>query len=126
MSHDDVFNYYKTHHVDVLINPSESEGLPAVIMEATSFGIPIIATDVGGTTEIVADCINGYVLPEDFSDAALAEAICRMQSLPESEYLEFRKKARCIWEEKFNAAVNNARFAHSIFSGVDEVEKSHA
>ena len=126
LSHDDVFNYYKTHHVDVLINPSESEGLPAVIMEATSFGIPIIATDVGGTTEIVADCINGYVLPEDFSDAALAEAICRMQSLPESEYLEFRKKARCIWEEKFNAAVNNARFAHSIFSGVDEVEKSHA
>ena len=120
LPHDEVFAYYKTYYVDVLINPSESEGLPAVIMEAASFGIPIIATDVGGTTEIVVDGVNGYVLPEDFSNESLAEAICRMRDLPENEYWELRKHARDIWEDKFNAAVNNTRFAHQIFAGTEE------
>ncbi|MDD3254180.1 MAG: glycosyltransferase [Lachnospiraceae bacterium] len=120
LAHDDVFDYYRTHYVDVLINPSESEGLPAVIMEATSFGIPIIATDVGGTTEIVIDGENGYVLPEDFSNDDLSAAICHMCELPENDYFEMRKHARSIWEENFNAAVNNTRFAHRIFAGIEE------
>lgn len=118
LPHDAIFEYYKKNYVDVLINPSESEGLPVVIMEATSFGIPIIATDVGGTSEIVVDGVNGYILPEDFSNDALAEAICRMKALPENEYFDLRRHARSIWEGNFNAAVNNERFAHQIFSGI--------
>ncbi len=116
LAHDQVFQYYKDNRVDVLINPSESEGLPAVIMEATSFGIPIIATDVGGTTEIVINGVNGYVIPEDFADQELAEAICRMRNLAEDNYSAFRKRARAIWEKSFNSAVNNLKFAKEIFS----------
>lgn len=126
LAHDDVFEYYKVNYVDVLINPSESEGLPAVIMEAASFGIPIIATDVGGTTEIVVDGVNGYVLPEDFTNEALASAICRMKDLPEEEYSSFRKHARDIWQENFNAAVNNSRFAKQIFTGKNEKVSPYA
>ena len=40
-------------HIDLFINTSSSEGVPVSIMEALSVGIPIIATDVGGTKEIV-------------------------------------------------------------------------
>lgn len=117
LPHDAIFDYYKENYVDVLINPSESEGLPAVIMEAASFGIPIIATDVGGTTEIVVDGVNGFVIPENFTDEALADAIDRMKELPSETYTEFRRNAREIWQKNFDASVNNARFAEELFSG---------
>lgn len=117
LPHDSIFDYYRKNYVDVLINPSESEGLPAVIMEAASFGIPIIATDVGGTTEIVMDRVNGFVLPESFASDVLADAINRMKELPSEIYMEFRRNARNIWEKSFNASVNNAQFAEELFSG---------
>lgn len=117
LPHDAIFDYYKGNYVDALINPSESEGLPAVIMEAASFGIPIIATDVGGTTEIVIDGVNGFILPENFTDEALADAIDRMKELPSETYAGFRRNAREIWQENFDASVNNARFAEELFSG---------
>lgn len=126
LDHDDVFRYYKNNYVNVLINPSESEGLPAVIMEATSFGIPIIATDVGGTTEIVIDGVNGYVLPENFTDEEMVSAIYRMKNLPEEEYSSFRRQARFIWQNNFNAAVNNLKFAKAIFNEPDERERHNA
>ena len=122
LPHDAIFDYYRENYVDVLINPSKSEGLPAVIMEAASFGIPIIATDVGGTTEIVADGVNGFVIPENFTDEALAGAIKRMKELPGETYAEFRRNARDIWKKNFDASVNNARFAEEVFSG-EEIRK---
>lgn len=123
LPHDAIFDYYRENYVDVLINPSESEGLPAVIMEAASFGIPIIATDVGGTTEIVVDGVNGFVIPESFTDDALADAIGRMKELPSEAYAEFRRNAREIWQKNFDASVNNARFAKELFSG-GEIKKA--
>ncbi len=48
---------------DLLMLPSNYEGLPMVIIEAMSFGKPIVASDVGGVNEIVRNDINGYTLP---------------------------------------------------------------
>ena len=117
LPHDAIFDYYKNNYVDVLINPSESEGLPAVIMEATSFGIPIIATDVGGTTEIVVNDVNGFVISENFTDEALVSAITQMKTLSAEKYAQFRKNARDIWKHNFDASVNNTKFAEQLFSG---------
>lgn len=117
LPHDSIFDYYRNNYVDVLINTSESEGLPAVIMEATSFGIPIIATDVGGTREIVVDDINGFIIPENFTDDVLVSAITRMKTMSIEKYAQFRQNARDIWQCNFNASVNNAKFAEQLFSG---------
>lgn len=120
LPHDAIFEYYRNNYVDVLVNPSESEGLPAVIMEAASFGIPIIATDVGGTTEIVLDGVNGFVIQENFSNEELAAAINRMKELSDETYEMFRLKAREIWKQNFDASVNNARFAEELFYGSEK------
>lgn len=51
---------------DIFVNPSYSEGLPTSVMEAASVGLPIIATDVGGTNEIIKHMKSGILIkPHD-------------------------------------------------------------
>lgn len=49
-------------YADLFILPSNYEGLPMVILEAMSYGKPIVASDVGGISEIVENGKNGYVV----------------------------------------------------------------
>ena len=50
---------------DVFCLPSNYEGLPMTIIEAMSYGKPIVSSNVGGVSEIVKDGINGYTLEND-------------------------------------------------------------
>ena len=47
---------------DVFVNPSYSEGLPTSVMEAAAVGVPIVATDVGGTREIIEHGKTGWLI----------------------------------------------------------------
>lgn len=47
---------------DILMLPSNYEGLPMVVLEAMSFGKPVVASNVGGISEIVLNDVNGYTL----------------------------------------------------------------
>lgn len=52
---------------DVYVLPSYNEGLPISILEAMSYGMPIISTPVGGIPEVVKDGENGFMnKPGDF------------------------------------------------------------
>jgi glycosyltransferase involved in cell wall biosynthesis len=62
------------HQGHVLVLPSLTEGFPNVILEAMSFGIPVIATGVGGTLEIVKHGKNGLLVKPRDSDA-IAESL---------------------------------------------------
>jgi glycosyltransferase involved in cell wall biosynthesis len=55
----DVEGLWKQHHG--LILPSRFEGMPLVVVEAMLCGRPCIATDVGGTSELIRDGINGFL-----------------------------------------------------------------
>ena len=59
-----VLDYLSKNYIDALINVSESEGLPFTMMEAISFGIPIIGTNVGGVKEIINN-YTGILLEKD-------------------------------------------------------------
>ena len=62
---------------DALLHASLSEGLPTVILEAMACGVPVVATDVGGTAEAFADGVEGIVIPPRDPGAA-ARALERL------------------------------------------------
>lgn len=74
-ANEDVQKFYADHYIDAFINVSQSEGIPVSVMEAESYGIPIIATNVGGTSEIVHNRENGILLDVNFTDKDLLDAI---------------------------------------------------
>jgi len=66
---------------DLFVLPSLSEGLPTVVCEAMNCGVPVVATAVDGTPEIVRDGETGILVPP--GDApALAAALARILDDP--------------------------------------------
>jgi glycosyltransferase involved in cell wall biosynthesis len=53
--------------IDLLILPSLWEGLPFVILESMSFGVPVVASDVGGISEVVIPNFNGQLVKKNSS-----------------------------------------------------------
>ena len=47
---------------DIFVHPSYSEGQPSAVAEASAMGLPAVASDVGGTRELVEDNITGYLV----------------------------------------------------------------
>lgn len=84
----------------LLVLPSYNEGLPVAILEAISYGLPIIATDVGDISSAVKDGINGYLIhPGEMLE--LAEAIERIVNSPELFNI-MSKHSREIAEKEFS------------------------
>ncbi len=101
---------YQVEGIDLFVNVSETEGLPVSIMEAMSFGIPVIATRVGGMPEIVSDGVNGYLLPADLSGADLQNAIEKFLRLSQGEKDNMRANSRRLWGKRFSANKNYKDF----------------
>lgn len=59
---------------EVVVLPSFTEGLPNVALEASAAGVPVVATAVGGTPEVVADGATGFLVPGG-EPAALAAKV---------------------------------------------------
>lgn len=70
------------HAFDVLLLTSRSEGTPVSAIETLASGRPVVATDVGGTRDVVKDGVSGFLVP--FGDVtAAAERLERLASDPE-------------------------------------------
>lgn len=112
VSNEKVYEYYKNNYVDLFINVSTSEGLPVSIMEATSFGIPVIATNVGGTNEIVINNKNGFLIDKDFELDELVSLITLFKNHKNVE--KYGKESRKIWEKNYNAKLNYKNFCEEV------------
>lgn len=112
----EIYEYYNKNNVNLFVNVSESEGLPVSIMEAISFGIPVVATDVGGTGEIVKDKENGFLLEENFRIEQLEELIISFCVLSEDKYAYLCKNARKTFESTFNAKTNYTLFSEQLIN----------
>jgi len=66
---------------DYLVNPSLSEGLPNVVLEAMAVNLPVIATSVGGVPEIITDNISGILVkPNNIKDLTEKMLYCASNS----------------------------------------------
>lgn len=60
IDHDEIPKYF--YEADVFVSPSLNEGMANAMLEALAMGLPIVATDIGGTKELVEDGKNGFVI----------------------------------------------------------------
>lgn len=97
-----LLHFYKKVPIDCFINLSLHEGLPVSIMEAMSFGIPVIATNAGATNEIVNNS-NGLLIPINFDLNEVRKEILNLKS---KEWIEKRQFAKIKWEEEFSSQKN--------------------
>jgi glycosyltransferase involved in cell wall biosynthesis len=110
----ELMDYYKNNCYDIFVNVSESEGLPVSIMEAMSFGVPVIATNVGGTSDIVIDNFNGFLLDPNNVINELSDKIKHIAKMSQKEYNNFRKNARKVWLDNFSADANYKEFYNKV------------
>jgi glycosyltransferase involved in cell wall biosynthesis len=97
--------YYNA--ADFFVLPSKSgEGLPLVALEAMACGLPVIATNVGGASEIVTKDY-GKVVPPD-TPVSLAEAIVEFSH---GELSAFKKDLRTMIEQKYSWDKNVEKLA---------------
>lgn len=109
MKNVDVLHFYESNNIDALINLSSSEGLPVSMMEALSFGIPIIATNVGGVSEIINDK-TGILIKDNPSNEEISNAIYKFHSMPLEKMDSLRLSCIKHWQNKFNADSNYIKF----------------
>jgi glycosyltransferase involved in cell wall biosynthesis len=96
---DPAISYFPS--LDVLVVPSDFEGLPLVLPEAMSCGIPCICSNVGGCAEAVRDGEEGFVLRRN-SPEEIAEGIRKLIEQP-ALWLKFSRNGRRRYEELFTA-----------------------
>lgn len=107
-----ILEFYKKNDIDLFINASSSEGVPVSIMEAFAHSIPCIATDCGGTSELV-NSSNGQLLPINVSVNTLSLAIrCNLTS--ESRNSK-RNCAYQTWSKLCNADKCYLTFCETLF-----------
>ena len=90
---------------DVLVLPSRTEGIPAVLIEAGLSGLPVVATDVGGVREVVVPGETGLLVAPDDGDA-LAGAL--RLALANGHEMGAAARERCL--ARFEMAAIAARW----------------
>jgi Glycosyltransferase len=116
LAHNEVLNFYNNNNIDLFLNVSSSEGIPVSIMEAISFGIPTIATDVGGTNELFSTDTKRFLLPKNLTSSILADAILKFIAIPNSDKEHIHKYVRLEWEKNWNADKNYTKFVDFLYN----------
>jgi glycosyltransferase involved in cell wall biosynthesis len=105
----------------IFLLSSRSEGFPRSILEAMRAGLPVIASDVGGVRESVADAVTGYVVPPG-SPGALAAALRRLMNSA-SERQRMGEAGRLRFQERFDlkCMIDNTYYVYATIVGVQPV-----
>lgn len=106
VKNEEVLAFYSKHFVDCFITTTQTEGCPVSIMEALSYGIPVIATAVGGIPEMLEGTPN-ILLPENPEVDAIADAIRRIYHMTTDEIDHIRDSNMNNWRSAFSQEINN-------------------
>lgn len=105
--------------VDIVVNPAKEEALGGALIEAIGYGVPCVATDTGGTAEIVLPDRCGYLVPrQDY--AALARRTLELVR-DDATRRTFAKNACAHFAENFTAT----RCANETAAFFEEIIATH-
>lgn len=106
---EDLQAFYRENAITFFVNLSRDEGIPVSIMEALNADIPVVATAVGGTPEVVLPGRSGILVPADIPGGAAALAIRVSKELQPGGLLA-GSKPRDVWEELCDAGMLTKAF----------------
>jgi len=109
----EVLTWYTENNPSLFINVSTTEGIPVSIMEAMSFGIPVIATDVGGCSEIVNN-ENGMLLPKNPEISLISNIILKFLNLSDETKIKLNRDVIISWSNNFESEKNYPAFIRNI------------
>jgi len=109
----DILQWYENYKPSLFINVSSSEGVPVSIMEALSFGVPAIATDVGGNSEIVNE-LNGHILSANPTAQQIAESLETYFNSPFQSRLSKHEESLNTWKTLYDSHSNYNSFCDEI------------
>ncbi|MEN8205336.1 MAG: glycosyltransferase family 4 protein [Pseudomonadota bacterium] len=101
---------------DCFLFPSESEGMPNALLEAVSCGLPVVATRIGGNTDILNEDHLGYLIPVGDEKALLESVLALLQDSGKAEAMSRAMRLRI--EGLFALDVMLGRYAE-LFTGID-------
>jgi colanic acid/amylovoran biosynthesis glycosyltransferase len=107
----DIYNFYKNNNVDVFINVSESEGVPVSIMEAMSCHIPIIASNIGGVSDMIINNKNGILMSNNADLNEISNALTKIEFF---KNFNTRKNSYQLYLSRYNAKKNYNEFINEI------------
>ncbi len=112
---DELHKFYRNNKIDAFIIASSSEGNPVSVMEAMSYGIPVIAPSICNFPNMIADC--GILVSGECPAEELADAIKSIVGMDRGSIEVLRSNARRCWEEKFDSDKNDRRFVDEVLDG---------
>ena len=106
-------------YLDLLVLPSHTEGLPNVVLEACAAAVPVVATAVGGTPEVIEDGVSGYLVPPGDPEALAGRIRDLLASEERRREMGFQGRQRVLEHFAFPAQAQQYRelFAELTRSG---------
>jgi len=102
--------------LDLLVIPSASEGMPRVMLESFSAGVPVVAYPVGGIPEAIRDGETGFLV-EPCSAQGLAASVESLLAGPAEKLRCVARAARLAWEKVYHVDI----YRTSIMDALSEI-----
>ena len=113
----EIHDFYRSEMIDAFITSSMSEGNPVSVMEAMSYGIPVIAPSICNFPNMIAGC--GIMVSDKCLPSEIAGVIEDLREMPLEKITELRMKARLLWEKNYDAMSNSRRFVEEVLEPLE-------
>lgn len=126
LTNNEVRRQYAVQPGSVFMNVSESEGVPVSIMEALAQGFPVIATDVGGNSELIDSedgMFRGLLSGTPTADE-IADRLETLLTAEPAEYDGYVQASLRHWRRAWSSDVNYAAFSDRLLNAASPVRAS--